>query len=143
MIAAGRRDCFYAEGQASSQLYGALGAPSSQHELERLFEAMRDKLEPSAIVFEFLDIMQRVELLPRPLAPLQALLVKAAVAITPDWVRGRLGLGADWDLQRWQRLVIRRIGLAADRIVLRSAPPAQSCRRLGLPEDYLYQGCRE
>jgi len=28
----------------------------------------------------------------------------------------------------------------ADRLILRSGPAAASCRRLGLPDDYLYRG---
>lgn len=133
------RDRFYAEGDASSRLYGALGTPASQHELELLFDGMRGKLESSSIVFEFLDIMRGVALLPRQLAPLQELLLAAAVDILPPWVRQRLELDEEYRLRSWQRLLIKGAGLAADRILLRSAPAAQSCRRLGLPEDYLYR----
>jgi uncharacterized protein (DUF2236 family) len=133
------RDSFYAEGLPSSRLYGALRAPASRHELDMLFESMRGKLEPSPIVFEFLDIMRRVPLLPRPLAPVQRLLLKAAVEILPRWVRECLGLDERWNLRPWQRHVVRHSGTIADRILLRSAPAVQACRRLGLPDDYLYK----
>lgn len=132
------RDSFYAEGRASSRLYGALGAPASRQEIGMLFESMRAKLEPSPIVFEFLDIMRRVPLLPRPLARIQGLLLNAAVEILPQWVRECLGLDERWNLRPWQRHVIRLSGAIADRILLRSGPAVQSCRRLGLPDDYLY-----
>jgi uncharacterized protein (DUF2236 family) len=132
------RDSFYAEGAASSRLFGATGAPTSQLELEALFEKMRDKLEPSAIVFEFLDIMHRVPIAPRPLAAVQGLLVRAAIGTLPRWVRERLQLGERWDLRPWQRRFVRCSGAAADRILLQSGPAVKSCRRLGLPEDYLY-----
>jgi uncharacterized protein (DUF2236 family) len=132
------RDSFYAEGRPSSRLYGALGAPASRDDLDMLLEGMRGKLEPSPIVFEFLDIMRRVPLLPRPLAPVQHLLLKAAVEILPSWVRECLGLDERWTLRPWQRHVVRHSGTIADRILLRSAPAVQSCRRLGLPDDYLY-----
>lgn len=132
------RDRFYAEGASSSRLYGASGAPASQREVETLFAQMRDKLEASAIVFEFLDIMQSVPVLPRPFASFQALLLKAAVGIVPGWARERLALTGQWDLRPWQRRAVGRSAAAADRILLRSSPAVQSCRRLGLPEDYLY-----
>ncbi|WP_019143399.1 oxygenase MpaB family protein [Noviherbaspirillum massiliense] len=132
------RDRYYAEGRASAQLYGAHGAPASQRELEALFAAMRGKLAPSPIVFEFLGIMQGAAILPPPLNLIQGWLVKAAVDIVPVWVRERLGLDAQWTLHPWQRRQIRQSGAWADRILLRSAPAVQACRRLGLPDDYLY-----
>ncbi len=60
------RDCdrVYAEGAASAALYGATGAPTSNAEMEALFEAMRPKLERSEIVFEFLDIVRAAPILP-------------------------------------------------------------------------------
>lgn len=134
-IARGR---FYIEGIASSRLYGAPGIPTTQQELDLLFVTMRDRLQPSCVIFEFLDIVRRVRLLPRPLGRIQAWLVKAAIDILPPWIRERLGLGGAWDLRPWQRLAIRRAGATIDLIPLRCAPAAQACRRLGLPEDYLY-----
>ncbi|HYD95229.1 MAG TPA: oxygenase MpaB family protein [Noviherbaspirillum sp.] len=132
------RNRFYAEGASSAKLYGADRFPASQQELDILFVTMGDKLEASTVVFEFLDIVRRVRLLPPPLARVQELLVKAAISILPGWVRERLTLGDAWDLSRWQRRMIARGGALIDRIPLHAAPPAQACRRLGLAEDYLY-----
>jgi uncharacterized protein (DUF2236 family) len=132
------RNSYYADGATSSRLYGASGAPASQAELEALFAAMGDKLEASPIIFEFLDIMQRVALLPRPLAAIQRLMIRAAIDIVPGWVRKRLGLNEEWELRPWERRVVRHSGAAADRVLVRAGPAAQACRRLGLPEDYLY-----
>ncbi len=133
------RDRFYAESRHTARLYGAVGAPTSQAELNALFEAMRSKLEPSEIVFEFLNIMRRVPALPWFARPMQGLLIKAAIEITPYWVRKRLGLDRRWKLRSWQRRLIKRAGAIADRLVLASSPAVQACRRLGLPSDYLYR----
>lgn len=134
------RDRLYAEGTVSAKLYGASQAPSSQSELDALFDAMGEKLEPSDIVFEFLDIMQRAPILPLWLQPLQRMLVKAAVGITPPWVRERLQLREEqWRLAAWQRGLLRAAGACADRLILRDSPAVQSCRRLGLAQDYLYR----
>ena len=132
------RNRFYAEGIPSARAYGATGAPRSQAELVALFDSMRERLEPSGIVAEFLQIMRDAPVLARPLRPVQTLLIKAAVQITPAWVRERLGLDRRWILRPWQRRLVRKIGETADRLLLRSSPAVQSCRRLGLPDDFLY-----
>ena len=132
------RNRFYAEGMASARAYGATGAPRSQAELDALFDTMHERLEPSAIVLEFLQIMRNAPVLPGPLRPMQTLLIKAAVQITPAWVRERLGLDRRWNLRPWQRYLVKKTGQAADRLLLSSSPAVQSCRRLGLPDDYLY-----
>ncbi len=131
-------DRFYAEGAPAARLYGALDAPDSAAELQALFESKRSRLEASAIVFEFLDIIRRAPVFPPLLRPFQRLLVRAAVEMVPGWVRERLGLGADHGLPAWQAALVRRAGALSDRVLLRSSPAVQACRRLGLPEDYLY-----
>jgi uncharacterized protein (DUF2236 family) len=137
-LARDERDRFYAEGRPAARLYGALGSPQSQAELDALFDAMRGRLERSEIVFEFLRIVRRAPILPRIARPLQGLLIRAAVDITPGWVRDRLGLGPEFGLRRWQRPFIALLARGADRLLLRSSPAVQACRRLGLPDDHLY-----
>jgi len=77
--------------------------------------------------------------LPRPLRPMQTLLIKAAVQITPAWVRERLGFDRRWNLRTWQGFLVKKTGQAAERLLLSSSPAVQSCRRLGLPDDFLYR----
>lgn len=132
-------DRFYAEGAPAARLYGALDAPTSKAELRALFESKRSRLEPSPIVFEFLDIIREASVFPPLLRPLQRLLVRAAVEIVPGWVRERLGLGAEYGLSGWQATLVRVSGSLSDRILLRSSPAVQACRRLGLPDDYLHR----
>jgi uncharacterized protein (DUF2236 family) len=100
---------------------------------------MDQKLERSAIIFEFINIMRRAPLLPGPLARIQGLFVMAAIELLPARIRQRLGLDRQWELRAWQRALIRRAGDAADRLILRTCPPVLACRRLGLPDDYLYR----
>ena len=102
-------------------------------------EQLQPTFEASPIIFEFLALMNAAPVFPAPARPLQRLLVKAAVDLVPAWVRERLGLGRDWSLTPWQRPIARAAGAAADRLMLRSHPAVQSCRRLGLPDDYLYR----
>lgn len=130
-------DQFYAEGAGAALLYGATGAPRSALEVEALFTRMGEKLEASDIVFEFLSIVRRAPLLPS--RTLQRLCVRAAVEITPSWVRDRLGLGARFGLPAGGETLLHALGMAGDRLVLTNAPPAQACVRLGLPTDYLYR----
>ena len=129
----------YDEGAPAARLYGALDAPTNEAEMQALFESMRPRLEPSPIVFEFLAIMRSAPALPAPLRPLQRLLVRAAVEMTPGWVRERLGLDASFGLRPWQAGWVRRAGALSDRIVLPANPAVQACLRLGLPPDHLYR----
>ena len=131
------RDRYYAEGDPAAALYGATGAPTSEAELEMLFQAMAGRLERSDIVFEFLAIMRSAPILPLLLRPAQHLLVRAAVDLTPHWMRTILGLDGH-GLHAWEAEVVRQAGAFADRLVLESNPAVQACRRMRLPGDYLY-----
>jgi len=137
-LSASEKNRFYAEGRSAARLYGATGSPASLAELEAQFEAMRPKLEPSGIVFEFLDIVCRAPILPTPLRPFQRALVRAAVEIAPVWLREMLALGDEWRLGPWEAKLVRLAGRAAERIVVPQGPAAQACRRMGLPANYLY-----
>ncbi len=134
-----QRDQFYAEGKPAAGLYGATSAPGSQAALDALFDGMGNQLQRSDIVFEFLRIMGRISALPAPLRPLQGVLIKAAVRTIPAWLRDRIGLSeVDWNLAPWQRSLVCHVGDMVDRLILRTNPAVQACRRLGLPDDYLY-----
>lgn len=133
------RDRLYAEGRAAARLYGAEGSPTSQDELDHFLAAMQRRLEPSAIVFDFLRILRHAPALPASTRPLQGLLIRAAVEITPPWVRTRLGLDERHGLRPWQRPVVIAVAQACDRLLMKSSPAVHACRRLGLPEDYLYR----
>jgi len=131
-------DAVYEEGHEAAALYGAHGAPRSAAEMQKLFAAMRSKLEPSQIVFDFLDIVRTAQILPS--RALQRLMVRAAVELQPPWVRAILRLDERHGLRPGGATALRALGAASDRIVLESAPPAQACLRMGLPADYLYRG---
>jgi uncharacterized protein (DUF2236 family) len=138
-LSAADRNRYYNEGQPSAALYGATGAPSSEGEVSAIFENMRGRLEPSPILFEFLDIVRKAPVLPQPLRLAQPLFVAAAVSLTPAWVRKLAGLPDAFCLGGWQEGIVKQAGAAADRIVLQSSPAVQSCLRMGLPADYLYR----
>src|SRR5690606_17557584 len=99
---------------------------------DALLAAMCHRLERSEIVFDFLRILGAARALPDLARPVQGLLIRAAVEITPPWVRVRLGLDARWGLRPWQRPLVAAIAGQADRLLMRTSPPVQACRRLGL-----------
>lgn len=137
-LASEELDRFYAEGAPAARLYGAFDMPTSTAGVEAVFDSMRSRLEASPVVHEFLDIMRTAPVLPAALRPGQRLLVRAAIDLTPGWVREHLGLVDELGLADWQRWLVCRAGALADRVMLPSSPAVQSCRRLGLPADYLY-----
>jgi uncharacterized protein (DUF2236 family) len=131
-------DAFFEEGAPAAHLYGAVDAPRSMREVESLFDSMRGRLCRSAILLEFLALLRAAPLLPRPLAWIQGLLIRAALDIVPGWARERLGLDARQGLATLERSMVKSIAGLADRIVLPGGVPALSCVRLGLPVTYLY-----
>jgi uncharacterized protein (DUF2236 family) len=129
----------FGEGAAAARLYGATGAPTSSHEWQGLLERTVPRLEPSPIVFEFLELMAKVPLLPAGLGPVQRLLLRAAVDLVPPALQARLQL-QDHSLSAPGRLMVRGLGRMADRVRVDGAPPSQAAQRLGLPADHLYRG---
>lgn len=134
------KDRSYREAKPSADLFLAHGAPLSVAEQEAQFEAMRAKLEPHAIIGQFLDIMLRTKGVPLPLRPFQGMMVRAAIALLPGWARRTLVLdGEEWRLRGWERRTVRMLGALFERIPIPGTPPVEACGRLGLPANYLYR----
>jgi uncharacterized protein (DUF2236 family) len=130
------RDRFYAEGTFAARLYGA-SAATSEAAVAKRFQEMANHLERSEILFEFLTIMRSAPILPLPLRPVQPLLIRAAIDLTPYWLRRIVGL-TDHGLNALEAGLVRQIGALADRLVLEINPAVQACRRMRLPANYLY-----
>lgn len=133
------RDRYYDEGVEAAALYGATGAPRSEAELQALFRVMAPRLERSPIIFEFLEIMRGAPVFPAPLRPMQRLLVRAAVELTPPVIRRKLGLEPQ-GLRLGEDSLVKFAGRFIDRVVIDASPAVQACKRMGLPRDYLYRG---
>jgi uncharacterized protein (DUF2236 family) len=131
-------DAFYLEGAPVGRLYGALDCPQSDADRRALFHSMRGRLEPSPIIFEFLQIMREAPAFPQPLLWMQRMLGRAAVDMIPDWIRERLGLSELYGLRPHERWMVRMAGATSNRIVLAQSPAAQACLRVGLPITHLY-----
>ena len=129
-VDAQERDRYYAEGFAAAELYGATGAPGSEAQRVEQFERMLPRLEPSPIVFEFLEILHRTRILPLPMKYLQSMLIRAAIDLLPAEVRARLELGPEHDLGSFERKTIAWLGRAVDGLALAESPPRQAARRL-------------
>ena len=131
-------DRLYTEGAPAARCYGALDIPTSETEWQALLLSMRGRLEPSDILMQFLRIMGDTPTFPTPLRWMQPMLVRAAIDLIPESLRGTLGLTTLPALTRIEKRLVTLAGTALDRIVLPESPPSQSCRRLGLPSGYLY-----
>jgi len=106
-LSSSERDRYYAESIPMARLYGATSAPTSEAELEMLFRATAPQLERSDIVFEFLAIMSSAPIRPVIRRPAQHLLIRAAVELTPRWIRTTLGLNGR-GLHVWEAEVLRQ-----------------------------------
>ncbi|MDR3409973.1 MAG: oxygenase MpaB family protein [Formivibrio sp.] len=132
-------DSFCREGLISAGLYGAINAPASHQDMQALFQVMEDLLEPSPILFDFLNIIKSTPILPAILRPLQGTLVRAAVALVPQEIRQKLGLADSSGLTSLELGLVKSMGRISDRTLIESNPAVQACVRLGLPSGYLYQ----
>jgi uncharacterized protein (DUF2236 family) len=81
--------------------------------------------------------MRSAPILPLPLRPVQPLLIRAAVDLTPPWLQTIVGLTEN-GLNAWEAGMVRQIGAFADRLVHETNPAVQACRRMRLPANYLY-----
>ncbi len=133
------RNAYWQESKPVAALFGAEASPGSESDWTLLLERMRPRLGPSTILQEFLAIMRRLSALPRYARPTQHLLIKAAVDCLPSGIAEQLRLRPEWRLRRWERAVVRAMARTADRLVIRTWPSVQACRRLGLPDDHLYR----
>lgn len=130
---------YYAEGEPISRLYGVQAPLRSDAHFDEMLAHLMPRFEPHPIVGEFLDIFQNspgAMSLPRSL---RRSLAKAAVSILPPEVRERLELGSEYDLSPFAASMLRGMGALAERVPIPSAPPAEACRRLGLPANFLYR----
>lgn len=123
------KDAAFAEGQASARLYGALGAPRSWAEWEALLAATAPGLEGSDVLADFMRIMGTAPLLPAPLRPIQRLLVRAAVEITPEPVRSLPQLRGR-GLRFGERALVAAMARASSLAPLGDTPPVQAARRM-------------
>lgn len=123
------RDRFYGEGVSAALLYGAHSAPATEGELNLLFSEMQPRLEESEIIFEFLDIIRDLPLLPSPLWPMNHLFVRAAIQLLPPEIRKTLGLQRE-GLPIGAAPLIRILGRFADHLNLEFSPATQARRRV-------------
>ena len=122
----------FAEGQRPARLYGATGAPSSWAQWEQLLAQTAPGLEDSSILGEFLQIMENAPIVPRALRPVQRMLVRAAVDMTPEPVRSFASLRGH-GLGPGQRALVGGLGRAARWMPWPGLPPAQARARMRAP----------
>lgn len=128
-LSAAEKNAACAESQPAARLYGATGAPASRAAWDQLLAATAPGLEGSAILADFMRIMGAAPLLPTALRPLQRLLVRAAVQITPEPVRSLPQLQGR-GLRPGEKALVRALARAAARMPLGDTPQAQAARRL-------------
>ena len=128
-LSALEKDAAFAEGEPAARLYGAAGAPRSWAAWEALLQATAPGLEGSAILDEFLHIMDETPLAPGPVRPLQRLLVRAAVEIVPEPVRSLPQLHRR-GLRPGEAALVRALARSITLLPLGDIPAEQAKRRL-------------
>jgi len=131
-LSAREMDAAFAESGPAARLYGALGAPRSRMEWESMLSQTARGLEGSDILADFMRIMGEAPILPAPLRPLQRLLVRAAVEITPEPVRSLPQLRGR-GLRFGEAALVRALARGSVLVPLGDTPQAQAARRVARP----------
>ena len=132
-------DRYYAEGALGAHLYGRApgDVPRSRDEVEACLRAMEPRLEPSAVLSEFLGLVRDVPFL-LPSTAAQRMIVDAAIDLLPAWARRILELSTN----RWTepvRTASLRAGAQVMSWGLRASPAHQACARVGVDPAILHR----
>jgi uncharacterized protein (DUF2236 family) len=126
------RDAAFLEGLPSARLYGATGAAHSWAAWEAMLRAAAPGLEGSSILADFMRIVAGAAIVPAPMRPLQRLLVRAAVHITPEPVRSLPQLRGR-GLRPGEAALVHALARSSALLPLGDTPPVQAARRLAAP----------
>ncbi len=130
---------YWTEGEEVARLYGVTYTPKSLEDFYGMMSELEDDFEPHQINFDFLEIIRSgnaTRVMPKWM---QKAFAHAAIEILPASTRKVLGLGKEYDLTPWQRMVVKSAAWAAETFPDKEGAPAQSCKRLGLPRDFLWK----
>lgn len=124
-------DRYYAEGVAVAPLYGLAAAdvPTSKAAIDEYMEGMAARLEPSAVLEEFLGLVRGVPFL-LPIAAAQQVLVDSAIDLLPRWAREKLDLRTNRGARGMRIASLRVMAKVAD-WGLRASPAHKACFRVG------------
>lgn len=133
------KDQYINEGVSIAKLYGASSVAHNYAEVEEIFTRTYPQLEPSKTLEEFLEILRNAPLLPWYLKPAQSLLIKAAINILPIAAKQALQLqGKAYRLNRLEHSLLVYFARTSNRKIRADSIPVHACRRLGLPDNFLY-----
>lgn len=125
------QDRYYAEALPGAHLYGMQPSdvPTSRAATEACFAEMEPRLEPSAVLDEFLQMVREVPFL-LPTTGAQQVIVDAAIDLLPSRMRTKLGLESGMIGSSVRTATLR--GLAQVMAWgLRASPAHQACARVG------------
>lgn len=138
-------DIFIQEQKQSASHFGATNPASNLGQIQDyLTSACNDKngtlkIQEHPVLGEFLELTRTAPIFLPQFRWLQGLFLKAAVDIIPPDIRQKTGLSNSFGLNSGQRVLVRELGKLGDCLFLPTHPAIQSCRRLGLPENYLFE----
>ena len=123
------KDLAFIEGQASAKLYGSYNTPTSWNAWEKLSEQKKSSLQDSQILADFIHTMQTAPILPPPFKPLQKMLIKAAIEISPPHIKQFKSVQG-LKLNFAEKLALKSIAKLTKKFPMQFMPPAQAKQRL-------------
>lgn len=137
-------DRFYAENAQHVRYMGLENAPSSVDEINTYMNKIYagedgyPKPENNPATIRFLQTMNSVSLFPQGVRLLQPVFTRAAVDLMPNHFREIAGLDKRYGLRFGERKLVETIYKMNNRLVIDDHPAIQACKRLGLPDNYLF-----
>lgn len=142
-------DKLVAEQHSSGQYFGADVLPDTYETLTDYINYVglggHDSLSVEAhpVLNSLMDLTRSAPIFLPHFRWLQSVFLRAAVDIIPSNIKNKIGLSEEFGMNAVQRKFVKQIGKFSDQVFVPNHPAIQSCRRLGLPEDYLFRNPNE
>lgn len=137
-LSAEERDRLVVESAPVAADYGRFPLPRNHQEAVDFVRGFAPRLSRRAELENFLAVARKGSIPGMSGGRSKGLLVTAGIALLPDWARDHLGFPRQ-PAKEALAFALLRAGARFVPHVMRDTPPQLACRRLGLPEDFLFR----
>ncbi len=137
-LSAAERERAIVESLPGAADYGRFEIPHTQAGVDDFLRSFAPRLKRRPELDNFLAVARRRSPFGRLATPLQGLIVDAGIDLLPDWVKDRLDMHCSPARRAAANAVLRSLAVLLPKL-MKDTPPQLACRRMGLPDDYLFR----
>jgi len=126
------------ESANSTRDYGRYEVPTTQAEIDAYIRSWEPRLERRPAVDNFIEVARRDSSMGKTHPAIQEMLVGAGIDLLPDWAKEKLGFHRTPAQVARTTAMMRFLAKLLPKLV-KDTPPMLACRRMGLPDDYLFK----